>query len=1334
MLVISMICGNGAIPVLAEGTQDAIVNDSGNDASQGDTSTSATSDADSDDEDADASDEADDDLEEDENLKSGSIALFSANWSIAAFGASFGSALTGPVITATTPVAAGQPYNAYPALKDQYQGYFYVGTIDQFNNSTRSDVISYHFNAVTNENNMKPGATQQTKGTFVVEPAMDSMTKASAAFGSNGGALIGHTLAWHSQSPNWMWDNPTFNKATAEQNLKDHIQGTLTTPSAGYPNGLGEALYAIDVVNEAVASSKTSDPYDWKSAVGQKGEGWSQALGYEFIEIAFKAAADVVDAKNWDVKLYYNDFGLDSPTKARIVYNMVKEVNESNASYRTNGKPLIEGIGMQGHYNRLTNMQQVEENIVLFSELGIYVSFTEVDVEMITATGTLSDEMKIQQGQVYAQLFDLCKRYAAGSANTGPYPNVVERVTMWGVDDAGHWKAGALPVLFEGGTYLGKEALVAALWPEDYLAKHPVSNTKPEPKELPGVHVYSRDNGDDFDGVNIITGNNAAVWPYSTGAKDADDIAFTPQQGKTYRLTVDWTRMGASGLGVRWLKDDSKDSFTSADIAAYSTLSNSGTTNYPGTTSSASVPAKYEGGVNMNTFRTVTYITFDGSASAEGLIGNIALRGSPSVEDGLRINTFQLHELTGGSGSSAVAGDPLINWPQYEEVGKDDSYGKRGVFIADYVGGNFSWGGANIILGNNPNAWPWSTGGDLEPAFTPVKGGEYLIEINWTSYGASNIRLRWLKDNSNGSYTQADGAAVSASQSIPVNGTATKLPAVTTGGATGGTYTTSIRMKLDGSQPADGLIGNIAVRGTSGSNSFTVNQVKVTKIGTGGENDQLLVNYPDGCDESFPGIDGVSIYDYVGGNSSWGGANIILGKNASVWPWSTAGADGKTAFTPFKNARYRFSINWTSYGASNIRLRWVKDDSNGNYTQADGAAVGASQSVNVNGTATKLPAVTTGGATGGTYTTKAELILDGSIPADGLIGNIAVRGTSGSNSFTVNEVTVETQNIDGTWRTLVDYPSGNALQYATEPIARTTDVTYTANVQTPATGTTATIKLTFNESINNGLTAPFVTLTDTDQTGATKGELTVVEGTGNKEWNLAVSNITKKGTAEITVNWNGVEATAKTVTLGELPPPYVAPPQSSDTGGSSSSGTGTSTTSNTTTTNNTTVVTSDPTPSVVASPDGNWVKDGTGWWFKNPNSAYPSNSWQTIGGKWYFFNDKGYAQNGWVFDNRFGSWYHLAKDSLEMNTGWLKDPTTNSWYFLADSGAMQTGWLYDKSYGSWYYLQEDGSMKTGWTQDKKTGLWYYLNKTGDMAVNTTTPDGYKVNEKGVWVR
>ncbi|OSA97763.1 UNVERIFIED_ORG: cell wall-binding protein [Clostridium botulinum] len=86
--------------------------------------------------------------------------------------------------------------------------------------------------------------------------------------------------------------------------------------------------------------------------------------------------------------------------------------------------------------------------------------------------------------------------------------------------------------------------------------------------------------------------------------------------------------------------------------------------------------------------------------------------------------------------------------------------------------------------------------------------------------------------------------------------------------------------------------------------------------------------------------------------------------------------------------------------------------------------------------------------------------------------------------------------------------------------------------------------------------------------------------------------------------------------------------------------------------------------------------------------------------------------------------------------GWYEDNGT--WYYLNDEGVMQTGWIKDKD-GRWYYLDSNGAMKTGWIKDKDK--WYYLepNSTGykgEMYCNcTTTIDGkkYSFDSSGAWV-
>ena len=81
------------------------------------------------------------------------------------------------------------------------------------------------------------------------------------------------------------------------------------------------------------------------------------------------------------------------------------------------------------------------------------------------------------------------------------------------------------------------------------------------------------------------------------------------------------------------------------------------------------------------------------------------------------------------------------------------------------------------------------------------------------------------------------------------------------------------------------------------------------------------------------------------------------------------------------------------------------------------------------------------------------------------------------------------------------------------------------------------------------------------------------------------------------------------------------------------------------------------------------------------------------------------------------------------------------WFFADMDGYMDTGWYTDSS-GSTYYLNPlsdntMGRMMTGWVLID--GKHYYFNEKADgtrgkLCRNTFTPDGYYVDEHGVWVQ
>lgn len=131
------------------------------------------------------------------------------------------------------------------------------------------------------------------------------------------------------------------------------------------------------------------------------------------------------------------------------------------------------------------------------------------------------------------------------------------------------------------------------------------------------------------------------------------------------------------------------------------------------------------------------------------------------------------------------------------------------------------------------------------------------------------------------------------------------------------------------------------------------------------------------------------------------------------------------------------------------------------------------------------------------------------------------------------------------------------------------------------------------------------------------------------------------------------------------------------------------------------------------------------WYYFKQDGTSAKNTWKD---DYYLKNDGSMAASEWVYDESYGSWYYLKEDGKYARNEWFY--YKNGWYYLNEIGAMEKGWL-EVSNKS-YYLDQDGKMETGWVQ--VDGKWYYLNKSGALLTNTITPDGYKVNGDGVWVK
>ena len=131
-----------------------------------------------------------------------------------------------------------------------------------------------------------------------------------------------------------------------------------------------------------------------------------------------------------------------------------------------------------------------------------------------------------------------------------------------------------------------------------------------------------------------------------------------------------------------------------------------------------------------------------------------------------------------------------------------------------------------------------------------------------------------------------------------------------------------------------------------------------------------------------------------------------------------------------------------------------------------------------------------------------------------------------------------------------------------------------------------------------------------------------------------------------------------------------------------------------------------PDPQPAPAPMGAWMMDSVGWWYRNADGTYPTNTSMVIDGHTYRFDGRGYMRTGWVMDG--GAWYYHDASGA-MATGWQM--VRGSWYYLGDNGLMRTGWVMVD--GVWYYLHGSGAMATGWIN--LGGTWFYLHGSGAMA-------------------
>ncbi|MBR6525149.1 MAG: endo-1,4-beta-xylanase [Clostridia bacterium] len=322
-----------------------------------------------------------------------------------------------------------------PSLKDVYAEYFDFGTAVTGNEVLDADRMAFYesqFNIFTAGNEMKPDsllnvgecikAVRQGGDQTVVKVKFESCIPLLDWAQENGVKIHGHTLVWHSQTPEMFFHegysikNPLVSREVMLARMESYIQQVLTWTNQNYPG----VIVSWDVVNEAVAdgSSKLRDSL------------WTQVVGEDFVNRAFEYARKYAAP---GTLLYYNDYNSENTMKNLGIRRLLESLIAEGT---------VDGYGFQSHYTvNNTNMFYVKiawkeiAKLLLKDGSPIRLRVSELDAGIAANT----DANWQAQALFYDELMQLYMQYA----------EQLEAVQVWGTVDNLSWRADSYPLLFD---------------------------------------------------------------------------------------------------------------------------------------------------------------------------------------------------------------------------------------------------------------------------------------------------------------------------------------------------------------------------------------------------------------------------------------------------------------------------------------------------------------------------------------------------------------------------------------------------------------------------------------------------------------------------------------------------------------------------------------------------------------------------------------------------------------------------------------------------------------------------------------------------------------------
>jgi endo-1,4-beta-xylanase len=281
-----------------------------------------------------------------------------------------------------------------------------------------SELIAKEFNTIVAENCMKPQFIHPQENKYQWTDA-DKFV----AFGEkNKQVVTGHCLIWHSQIGQWFFVDESGKDVTPEV-LKERMRQHIITIVGRYKG----RVKGWDVVNEAFEDDGT-----------YRNSKFYQILGKDFIKYAFQFAHEA----DPNAELYYNDYNVEKPAKCDAIAELVKELKASGCR--------IDAVGSQAHMHMDDpTVDATEASFKKLKAAGVKVLITEWDISILPSPYSganistkfayskemdpyregVPDSVQQQWNKRVLDMFELFLKYN----------DVVDRITIWGLNDGLSW-------------------------------------------------------------------------------------------------------------------------------------------------------------------------------------------------------------------------------------------------------------------------------------------------------------------------------------------------------------------------------------------------------------------------------------------------------------------------------------------------------------------------------------------------------------------------------------------------------------------------------------------------------------------------------------------------------------------------------------------------------------------------------------------------------------------------------------------------------------------------------------------------------------------------------